>query len=286
MPVSALSIFAIAPVIMGISGLGSGAVVRLPPGSQPMVTITGQRFNPPVTIIATGADVAGLRITDSQGIIWKGGIIHAPGGKNGVPPLDRGVDIRSSAAITFDGVTFKNAKNAILVDETDGMTIINSQFTDLRSDGIDATGVSHMLIENNDFGNFTPTLPIGFSKQPGYVAGDHPDAVQFWTGSAGHSVTDVVVRNNRIEGVLQGINTFGPTGTGHQRLTIEFNRVRISQAAGISLIDCKQCAVRFNTVETLPGAPFRANAYTRASTGTFCGNRVVDVPRSALNLPC
>jgi hypothetical protein len=286
MPLPVLSILVSAPVILGISGLGPGAVVQLPPGPQPMVTITGQRFDPPVTIIATGADVAGLRITNSEGIVWKGGTIHAPGGKNAVPPLDRGVDIRSSAAITFDGVTFTNARNAILVDETDRMTVINSQFTDLRSDGIDATGVRSMLIENNDFSNFTPILPIGFSTQPGYVQGDHPDAVQFWVGSAGHPATDVIVRNNRIEGVLQGINTFGPTGSGHLRLTIEYNQLRIKQAAGISLIDCISCVIRFNSVETLPGAPFRANAYTRNSTGSFCGNRIVDVPRSPLNLPC
>ena len=286
MPISTLFTLASASVIIGVSGLAPGATVRLPTGVRPMVTINGQTFDPPVTIIATGADVAGLRISRSKGIIWRGGTIRAPGGKNGGSPIDRGVQILSSQNIRFDGVTFTGAKNAMVVDESDGLTVINSRFVNLRSDGIDVAGVSNVRIESNDFSDFTPILPVGRSTEPGYVPGDHPDAIQFWQGSAGRPASDVIVRYNRITGTMQGIGNFGPYGTGHLRMTVEYNQVKTWFPNGISIGNCRGCTVRFNSVEHVPGGPYRANASFAGSTGLFCGNRIPDVPNNPGNLAC
>lgn len=269
-----------------IAGLASGATVRLPPGPQPFVEIRGQVFDPPVTIIATGADVAGVRIWDSKGVIWKGGTVRAPGGRNGAGSTNRGVDILRSGNLNFDGVTFTDAKGGFLAGDSNDIVVRNSHFIRVRSDGIDLAGTSNVLIENNVFEDFQPVMTIGRRGMPGYKDGDHPDAVQMWATKEGRVVSDVIVRNNVIRGDLQGINTFGPSGDGHRRIVVENNQVRISFPPGISVWNCIDCKVRFNTVETIPGARFNANSTFKGSTGLFCGNRIVNVPRNEGNRSC
>ncbi len=276
----------IVTMMMAIAGLASGATVRLPPGPQPFVEIRGQTFNPPVTIVADGADVAGVRIWNSTGISWKGGTIRAPGGRDAPAPNNRGVDVVRSHKVNFSGVTFTDAKGAFLASDSDDIVVRNSHFLRVRSDGIDLAGTSRVLVEGNNFEDFRPVRSIGVRGQPNFVDGDHPDAVQIWATSAQPAVTDIVVRNNIIRGDLQGINTFGPSGDGHRRIVVENNQILISYPPGVSVWNCMDCRVRFNTIETIPGARFHANSTFKGSTGQFCANRIVDVPRNVGNLPC
>ncbi len=266
--------------------LQSGATVRLQPGDNGFIEIRGQRFDPPVTIDATGASVAGLRIYDSKGIIWKGGTISAPDGKAGVHSGGYGVDIKTSEALSFDNVTFTNAVRGVVIGDSRGVSVRNSRFAGIRSDGIDMAGVSDIRVEHNSFTDFSPIHATGSRANGDWVDGDHPDAVQIWATKANPAMSDITVSNNRIEGDLQGINSFGWAGDGYHRIVIENNDVRITYPPAISLANCTDCKIRFNKVASLPGATFKANVIFKNATGEMCGNTILSIPKHPGNLHC
>lgn len=273
-------------LMTALAGLAPGAVVKVPPGRQPLIAIEGQRFDPPVTIDAQGAVVAGLRLVNSSGIIWRGGTIEAPGGKDGRGAQFYGVDMRKSQSITFDGVHFTNALRAMVIADSRGLVVRNSRFAGLRSDGMNVAGTSNVLVEKNSFTDFSPVKPTGSKALGNWRDGDHPDAVQIWSTKANPGNSDIVVRDNIIEGDTQGINTFGPPGTGYSRIVVEDNVLRINYPAGISVMSCTDCTVRNNRVASLPGSEWKANVRTDRSTGRFCGNRIAALPRHPANANC
>ena len=119
---------------------------------------------------------------------------------------------------------------------TTRLTVRNSRFEALRSDGIDSVGNSNVLIENNRFSDTRGIPRIGNKGDADFVDGDHSDAIQIWAPVDVPVSTDITIRNNVIEGPTQGINTFGPHGDGYQRITIENNTLDTRYAAGISVM--------------------------------------------------
>jgi hypothetical protein len=294
-------LFLITAVLAGLqlggalAGLQPGATVRLPPGRQPAIAIKGEHFDPPVTIDATDAVVLGLEITESSGIIWRGGSIEAPSGRGdqdkslagrGTGPGYYGATVSRSTNITFDNVTFTNAKTGMVTGRNNGLTIRNSRFDGMRSDGIDSVGNSNVLIENNHFFGTTPIVATGNRRDSGFIDGDHPDVIQIWAPKDVPLATDITIRNNIIEGATQGINTFGPKGDGFQRIIVENNQLSIRYPAAISLINCADCRIRFNTVASTADALHPANVRTDNSTGLFCGNNLLALPNHRVTAPC
>ena len=278
-----------------LAGLQPGMTVRLPPGRQGPIVIKGQSFDPPVTIDASNAIVVGLEISNSSGIIWRGGRMEAPRGRGDADTSREGrgrgkpynaVIVDRSRNITFDNVTFTNAKNAMVTGRTNGLTIRNSRFEGMRSDGIDSVGNNNVLIENNRFSGTVPIRATGSRTEGNFIDGDHPDAIQFWTPKEGGVASDIIVRNNIIEGATQGINTFGKDSDAFSRITIEKNRVDISYPAAISLINCDDCTIRDNIVTSNSDARHKANVRSDKSTGTFCGNTVRMIPKHKANARC
>lgn len=278
-----------------LAGLQPGATVRLPPGRQGPIVIKDQNFNPPVTIDASNAVVVGLEITGSSGIIWRGGRIEAPGGRGDADisregrgrgkPYNAAV-VGRSQNITFDNVTFTNAKNGLVTGRNNGLTIRNSRFDGMRSDGIDSVGNNNVLIENNRFFGTVPIRATGSRATGDFIDGDHPDAIQFWAPKDVPVSSDIIVRNNVIEGATQGINTFGADTDAYRRVTIEKNRVDVSYPAAISLINCDDCSIRNNDVTSNAQARHKANVRTDRSTGNFCGNTIKMVPGHKANARC
>lgn len=276
-----------------LAGLDAGKTVRLPPGDHDRIVIRDRHFDPPVTIDARGATIKGLMIESSSGIIWRGGTIVAPKGRGDEDPASRGTGpshnaaiVGRSEAIVFDDVTFADAKIGLLAGRTRDLTVRNSRFRALRSDGIDSVGNSQVLIENNEFSDTRPIPRIGKKGEPGFVDGDHPDAIQIWAPADVPLATDITIRNNRIEGSTQGINTFGPRGDGYQRIVIENNTLLIRYAAGIFISDCSDCRVRFNRLEPNPEALNVIDMRIDASTGQFCGNQITAIPKHRANAAC
>jgi hypothetical protein len=282
-------------ITAALAGLQPGATIRLPPGRQDRIVIKDQHFDPPVTIDATGAVVGGLEIRNSSGIKWRGGTIEAPKGRGdedtskagrGTGPGVYASTVARSRNISFDGVTFTNAKIGMLAGRNNGLTVRNSRFHALRSDGIDSVGSSNVLIENNHFFDTRPIPPTGSKADGTFVDGDHCDAVQIWAPKDAPAGTDITVRGNVIEGRTQGINTFGPHGDGYERIIVENNRIHTSYAAGISVMNCTDCRVRFNQLSPDANAKHKINVRTDNSTGQFCGNKITSVPGHRANAKC
>lgn len=269
-----------------LAGLQPGATVRLNPGTHELIEIKGRSFDPPVTIDASGSVVRGLRLVNVTGVTWRGGSIEAPEGRNGKGPPVYGVDMRKSHGVIFEGVTFTNALRGLVAADSRGLTVRNSRFTGLRSDGINIAGTSDVLIEGSSFTDFTPVKPRGSKEDGTWKDGDHPDAIQMWATKDNRVNTDIVIRGNVIDGDTQGINTFGPRGDGYERIIVENNRVRVRYPSAISIKDCSDCRVRFNKVDSVPGSKYKAGARLLRSTGSFCGNTITDVRSSEGNQKC
>lgn len=261
-----------------IPGLRPGATVTLPADMTGPVAIIGQRFDPPVTILAGKAKIRGLRIWESSGIIWRGGTITAETGMTGKSYPSYGVHIRGSSRVRLDDVTLTDAVRGVVTADSRAITIQNSRFTGLRSDGADIAGTSDVLLQNNVFKDFSPIKPTGDKAAGNWKDGDHPDAIQMWTSKVTPNPTDITIRDNIIEGDTQGINTFGPRGAGYDRIRVTGNRLRVGYPAAISLIACRDCEISGNDITTEPGARYKPNIRTDASDGRFCGNRLASVP--------
>ena len=258
--------------------LQPGAVVTLGPGPYPLIAITGQTFDPPVTINAGNTVVNGLRIWDSRGIIWRGGVIKAPAGPNTRGPDGYGADVRKTDALTFDGTVFTQALRGAVIADSTNIVVRNAHFTALRSDGLNAVGNNHMLLENNRFDNFNPVKATGSKADKTWVDGDHPDAIQIWNTPTTHAGTDIVIRGNSVDGDTQGINFFGPALDGYRGVTIENNTLHISYPAAISVFKCTGCTVRNNSVSAVPGSRFKTNIRYVESSGVLCGNIMPAMP--------
>lgn len=282
-------------IAAALSGLQAGATIRLPPGNHDRIIIEGQHFAPPVTIDATDATVRGLTIRNSSGINWRGGTIEAPAGRGdtdtskegrGAGPGVYASTVANSRDISFDGVTFTNAKLGMLAGRNNGLTVRNSRFMALRSDGINSVGSSNVLIENNRFFDTRPIPATGSKGDGTFIDGDHCDAIQIWAPKDVPVSTDITIRGNVIEGRTQGINTFGPAGDGYRRIIVENNRIYTNYAAGISVMNCTDCRVRYNQLSPDPNANHKINLRTDNSTGQFCGNRITSIPNHPANAKC
>ena len=270
-----------------LAAMAPGQTVRLPAGEHELVQIRGKRFDPPVTIVADGAIVRGVQMWDSAGIIWRGGVIMAPTGMGENGPNAWGVDARRVQGVRFENVTVTNARLAMIFSDSRGIVVRDSTFTGLRSDGLNIVSTSDVLVEKNVFTNFKPTKATGSKADGTWKDGDHPDAIQMWVNKPTDAMSDVTIRNNVVDGDTQGISTFGPTGRGHSRIHILNNRLRVKYPAGAVLVDCTDCSIRGNVVETIPGAPYRAHIWLNKSpTAIVCGNDVKAFPDHMAEKKC
>ena len=269
-----------------LPGLKPGATVKLGPGPYDFIEIKGASFSPPVTIDAGTTVVRGLRIWDSKGINWRGGVLMAPMGRDGKGPNYYGADVRRVEDVHFDGTKFTEALRGMVVADSNGLIVRNASFTGLRSDGINVAGTSNVLLENNRFEDFTPVKATGSKKDGTWKDGDHPDAIQFWTTPTSRRVTDVTIRKNLVNGDTQGINFFGPRGDGYARVNVTDNDVRITFPAAISVFSCDECSIQNNRITARPESIWRANIRFEDSTGKACGNKMPGTPNHAATKSC
>lgn len=261
---------------MPLPGLKSGATVRLGPGPYPALTFKNQHFDPPVTIEAGKAVVMGVTIRNSSGIVWRGGEIRAPQGRDGNNPDHWGMNIRSSDGVTLENARVTDAYHGVMVGDSRNIVLRNNDLTGLRSDGMDVVGTSNVLIENNRFTDIRPHKATGSKAAGDWKDGDHPDAVQIWSTKDNPRVTDITIRGNTVEGDTQGFNFFGPKHDGNARIRIENNAIHITYPPAISIFRCDDCSIRGNRVWRIAGAPHQANIRFETSTGQACGNIMPD----------
>jgi hypothetical protein len=93
-------------------------------------------------------------------------------------PHETGVRITESSGVTLDALDITAMYKGVRVDKSADIVIANSEFHDLRSDGVNFVDTSDIRIENNYFHDFSPWL-----NEAG--TGDHPDFIQYWGAGGG-----------------------------------------------------------------------------------------------------
>ncbi len=259
-----------------IAAAAPGTTIRLVPGNYPFITIRSRRFDPPITIDATGSTLAGVELIETSGVRWTGGTFKPAqaaqygSGTAFVAHLAQQVSVENIHASDF--------RNGIGFDRISGGSISGNWLARMSADGIDLGMSRNIAVRANTCSDFAPS------------DGAHPDCIQAWSRPSGPPVSDLTITGNTAVGSMQGISLFnhvrdGVDDGGFDRVAISGNTVQITYADGISVNDCRGCSVRNNTVTSLPNYIHRAQLYVAGGSVTQCGNVVPMVPRQGTP-PC
>lgn len=154
-----------------------------------------------------------------------------------------GVSISGSSGVKLDNLDITGFNKGVKLFGGSDNEITNSEFHDLRSDGIAFGSTSDILIEGNHFHDFSPWSR---AAAPGAAAtGDHPDFIQFMGDAGEGGITGVTIRGNIMQqgdgGAVQAI--FGHAvrpGLENEPFSdfeVSGNFIQISHVHGIALGD-------------------------------------------------
>lgn len=255
-----------------------GDTITLAAGRYPQLNIAGKKWDPPITVDATLADMAGVAIGASSGITWHGGTMTGVNDAKGSPTGYGFTANHGSSAITVYGVRFKNFRLGVGFDKVNGGRITGNWLSQMSSDGIDVSLSRNIVIDRNACTDFL------------IKPGNHPDCIQLWSRPTVPPTADITITNNSAVGGMQGISLFnhtrdGVNDGGFDRVTIRGNSVLITVGPGISVTACRACTVRDNTVDSLPNYIHVAQLNIAGGSVYQCGNVVPRVPRQGTP-PC
>lgn len=287
---------------LAIANAQGGDVIVLAPGDYDNIKIANKTFSAPVTIVsANGADAAHfdrLLVSNVSNLIFKQlDIGGAPVSTDTSPYL---ADVMSSSNITFDSVHFHGTmdndptgdKSGLSIRSSNSVKVLNSEFEqlyrgawvqrsnnvdvvgnsfhDMRSEGIDLSAVTHVLLDGNKFTNFYRALDM------------HSDAIQFWTTNETTPSTDIIIRNNEItQGsgtAMQGIFMRDESGVlPYERVLIENNILYESgYANGFTVIGGKSITMTNNTVISKAGDSYTTKIRLENVVGATITGNVTD----------
>lgn len=253
-----------------IAGAKSGDTVRLVAGRYPAITLRSRTFDPPLVVDASAATSAGVLIYGSTGIRWTGGTIDGSGNPK---PNDFGFAAYGSRNITVTGVHFNSFVAGVVFDRVTGGEVSGNWLAHMWSDGIDLAVSRSIVVAHNACSDFQ------------VANGAHPDCIQAWSRYGEPPTADITVTGNSAIGTMQGISLFDgikdgvPMG-GFDRVKISGNTVLITEANGVTAMNCRSCVVRDNKVNSLPNYTYRAQLNVSGSV-VNCGNEVTMVPRQS-----
>ncbi|WP_263624789.1 right-handed parallel beta-helix repeat-containing protein [Novosphingobium huizhouense] len=193
----------------------AGDTVYLASGTYSAVSLLGFNFGSGGVKVASAdaanpAELLGLKVTQSSGLTFSGVVL-----KDVDATTDYDFQVKDSSKIVFDNiklvgqegdagytanpfmirsstdVTVRNSsvshvRYGINMLDNKGVTIANNTFRDIRTDGVRGGGNSDILITGNKFTDFFP------------AAGDHPDAIQFWTTNTTAVASNITITNNLV----------------------------------------------------------------------------------------
>lgn len=259
-----------------IAAARPGDTVTLVKGNYPPLTIKSRTFDPPLKIDATEATFAMVQIIGTTGIHWKGGSIT---GDATLPvAVGHGFSAIASRDIAVHQVRFSYFRAGVVFDRVEGGRIGGNWFANMSSDGIDVASSRRLRISHNACSEFAPGPDA------------HPDCIQLWSRPSEAPTGDIEIVGNSIVGTMQGISLFnhvrdGVDDGGFDRVAITGNTVLNTFANGIAAVDCRGCAIRNNSVGSLPNYENRAQLYVVGGSVNQCGNDVPMVPRQGTP-PC
>lgn len=204
-----------AQLVAALSGARAGDVISLSAGDYSSVTI--QNVNPSGTVTITSADPSapatlhGFMVKASSNLAFENLNLSLEatssltpfivfGSKNitlshldvggqplGSQAVSTGIMIRQSQSVSVSDSTFHDLRFGVSMLDNTGVTITQSLFRDIRTDGIRGGGNSNVAITGNVFTNFHPS------------SDDHADAIQFWTTNTTASASNILVSGNVVD---------------------------------------------------------------------------------------
>jgi Ca2+-binding RTX toxin-like protein len=182
-------------------------------------------------------------VSFSNDVVFDG--LRVYGSLDGDPRNDKGgLHLGASSNLTVRNSEFEQLYWGLSHQGVTGLTVSDNHFHDLRMDGVRGGGSSDVLIERNLFTDFY------------MVAGDHGDAVQFWTANTTVSARDIVVRDNVVlrgaGDAVQGVFFGDELGLPYQNVRIEGNLVVGTIWRGVSVASGRDIVIAGNTVTGLP----------------------------------
>ena len=247
----------------------AGQAIRLAPGSYDPIMIKDRHWLPPVTVDATAATLRGVQLRDIGGLNWHGGAFD--GGD-----IERnGFNVYVGDHISLEGAKFGHfTRNGIGLSMVADAQVINNDFAESGSDGIDIASSRRIVVDHNRCHDFHPT------------PGAHPDCIQLWSRPQTAATADITITNNQAIGKMQGITGFnhirdGIDDGGFDRVIIDHNFVKVAAWHGIFVSSCRNCVVRHNRAETLPDPQFpRLRTWIRGigDETIVCDNFATDFP--------
>ena len=258
-----------------LSSAHAGDTIQLTTGKYSAVSLANDHFSSAVTITSADAahpaklmdlnmknssgltfsnlefdassstDVYAFRIESSSHIELSNLWVH--GSLDGNPQDDgQPLFIRNTSYVTVANSEFEQAYNALNQLNNSHLQITNNSFHDIRCDGIRGGGSSYVTISGNSFTDFHNE------------AGDHSDAIQFWTTNTTSSAHDILVTGNLITrgdgSDVQGVFFRDQVGTlPYSNVTISNNMLEGTTYNGIYVEGSHGTTISGNVVAGLPG---------------------------------
>jgi Ca2+-binding RTX toxin-like protein len=178
--------------------------------------------------------------TNANGLTFEDVKIH--GSLNGSPTTDRpGLTIRYSNDVTIKDSEFYELSNGMAHRSVTNLVIEDNSFHDIRTDGIQGGGSSNVTITGNEFRDFYP------------AAGDHADAIQFWTTNSTSSAQNILVSGNQFirgaGGRIQGVFFNDEVGNlPYKNVTITDNLIAGGRYNGVFVLNAENVVITDNVV--------------------------------------
>ena len=257
-----------------ITAARGGDRITLAAGNYEPIVVKNQQWDKPVTVDATAAQLQSVTFVSVANLVWRGGDF------NGSDSLPYGFVVRTSTDVSFEGARVSHyMRTGLAFDRITGGRIAHNSFSDMGSDGMDVALSRRILIDGNTCSAFVP-LP-----------GAHPDCIQSWSRPSDPPTADLTIVRNTMDGSMQGISLFnhvrdGVDDGGFDRIVIARNKVHVSYPNGIAAYDCRDCVVRDNDVDTVPGSGYKTSVRLFRGSVTVCSNKVPLVPASGGDRDC
>lgn len=238
-----------------------GDVIQLARGSYGALTLKGLALQG-VRVIGEGATLAGLRIINSAGMTFEAFEADLIAGGS--------VQVESSSKVVLRHMASRNAKlyGFSVIKSTDvqvlecdaadvkdglqlassrGIVVANSTARRFRADGINACGVSDLLIDSNYITDCNP------------APGSHNDGIQLHTTGTEASAENITIIGNKIHvgsgGKMQGVFVSDQSGgkLPYRRVKIIGNEMVGCWQRGLSVTDAEDIEVSGNLVQPVEG---------------------------------
>jgi hypothetical protein len=151
-----------------------------------------------------------------------------------------GIGFIGCSQCEINGVEVFNVGTGIQLTYCTFMKVLKNRLHDMYGDGIKGTGSTDITVDGNFLTDFYPK------------AGDHPDAIQFFTAGTTVANARLTITNNVFTrgkgGIVQGIFCSEEIGLKYQNVTIKHNFLLGTMYNGIAINNAANVDISDNTV--------------------------------------